>query len=176
MCKLEEYGNCDEETKEQEYCIFHKPDKNEIEAKEFYKKFLERFRHRKEKIKEKIKFKFKSNLLEKFFGENVEIEVERFVFEEDVNCSGFVFPKTPKDFDFSFDSSIFKGLALFGMQRSNTMQSLTKLFLRKTQFLIELHLKDMQSLEELHSNGTHHLVELHLNGMRILLMLHLKGM
>ena len=163
MCKLEEYGNCDEETREQEYCIFHKPDKNEIEAREFYKKFLEKFKHRSEKVK------IKESIVERV--------IIRFVFEKDVNCAGYHFPEIPKDSNFSFDSSIFKGLALFfGMQRSNTMQSLTKLFLRKTQFLIELHLKDMQSLEELHSNGTHHLVELHLNGMRILLMLHLKGM
>ena len=33
---LERYGNCEEETKEQEYCIFHKPHKSEEEAREFY--------------------------------------------------------------------------------------------------------------------------------------------
>jgi len=100
VCKLEEYGNCDEETREQEYCIFHKPDKNEIEAREFYKKFLERFRHRSEKVK-----------IEESLGEKVII---RFVFEKDVNCAGYHFPKIPKDSNFSFEYAVFKGNAWFG--------------------------------------------------------------
>ena len=100
MCKLEEYGNCDEETREQEYCIFHKPDKNEIEAREFYKKFLERFRHRSEKVK-----------IEESLGEKVII---RFVFEKDVNCAGYHFPEIPKDSNFSFEYAVFKGNAWFG--------------------------------------------------------------
>ena len=95
MCKLEEYGNCDEETKDQEYCIFHKPNKNEEEAREFYEKFLRRFRPKKERI-----------TLE-------EIERERFVFEETVDCRGYVFPEIPKDMEFSFVYSVFKGNAGF---------------------------------------------------------------
>jgi len=42
MCKFERYGNCDEETKDQGYCIFHKPNKSEEEAREFYEKFLKK--------------------------------------------------------------------------------------------------------------------------------------
>jgi len=49
QCALEKYGNCDEETKDQEYCIFHKPNKSG-EAREFYRKFLEKFKPKKEKI------------------------------------------------------------------------------------------------------------------------------
>ncbi len=80
MCKFEKYGNCDEETKDQEYCIFHKPNKNE-EEKEFYEKFLEKFKPKKEKI----------------WDEFEEEEKERLVFEEGnymgkIDCSGYVFP------------------------------------------------------------------------------------
>jgi len=99
MCKYEHYGNCDLETRDQEYCIFHKPDKNEDEAREFYRKFLRKFKHRKEKIVVKGKF--------------VEKEVERLVFEDDVDCTGYVFPEVPDDVDFSFEYAIFKGDAYF---------------------------------------------------------------
>ncbi len=81
MCKLEMHGNCDPETKEDEFCIFHKPNKNEKEVKEFYSKFLERFKPRKERI---------------------------YIFEEKLDCRGFVFPKIPTDADFSFSSATFK--------------------------------------------------------------------
>jgi len=47
VCKCERFGNCDEETKNQEYCIFHKPRKNEKEAREFYEKLLKRFKPKK---------------------------------------------------------------------------------------------------------------------------------
>ena len=90
MCKLEEYGNCDEETKNNKYCIFHKPDKSEEEAKEFYRKFLEKFKSKKERITIESE------------------EIERFIFEETVNCRGYVFPKIPKDIKFSFEYSVFK--------------------------------------------------------------------
>lgn len=73
MCKLEHYGNCDPETKDQEYCIFHKPNKTEEEAKEFWRKFLQRFKPKKETIE--------------FLGK----EIERLVFEDVVDCRGFVF-------------------------------------------------------------------------------------
>ena len=95
MCKLEKYGNCDEETKNQEYCIFHKPNKSEKEAKEFYEKFLKKFKPKKERITVGLE------------------EIERLVFEEKVDCSGYVFPKIPESVDFSFVSSVFKGDALF---------------------------------------------------------------
>jgi len=87
MCRLEKYGNCDEETKEQEYCIFHKPNKSEEEAREFYEKFLKKFKPKREE--------------------------RGLVFEEAVDCSGYVFPKIPESVDFSFVSSVFKGDALF---------------------------------------------------------------
>lgn len=92
MCKLEHYGNCDPETKDQEYCIFHKPNKNEEEAREFWRKFLERFKPKKEKI----------------FIEEVQEEIERFVFEDVVDCSGFIFPS-----GFSLYYSIFEKLVHF---------------------------------------------------------------
>jgi uncharacterized protein YjbI with pentapeptide repeats len=74
MCELSYYGNCDPETEKEEYCIFHKPNKNEKEAKEFWRKFFDRFK-----------------------PEEEEIEIEgfkrrRFIFKEYVNCSGYVFP------------------------------------------------------------------------------------
>ncbi|NPA47942.1 MAG: hypothetical protein GXO14_04800, partial [Thermococci archaeon] len=43
MCKMAHFGNCDPETKDQEYCIFHKPNKSEEEAREFWEKFLLQF-------------------------------------------------------------------------------------------------------------------------------------
>ena len=101
MCKLEHYGNCDPETKDQEYCIFHKPNKSENEAKEFWRKFLERFNPKREKI----------------FIEEIGKEVEGFVFEDVVDCRGFVFPKIPKSIDFSFNCAIFNEGADF----SNTV-------------------------------------------------------
>ncbi len=99
MCKYEHYGNCDPETKDQEYCIFHKPDKNEDEAREFYRKFLERFKpqKRKELVIDDLDVK----------------EVEGLIFEDDVDCRGYVFPEVPDDVDFSFKCATFKGRAVF---------------------------------------------------------------
>ena len=106
MCKLEYYGNCDEETKDNEYCIFHKPDKNVDEAKEFYEKFLKRFKHKKEKI------------IDERLGN--EIERERLVFEGEVNCRGYVFPENteyspiiPEYIEFPFYRAVFKRRADF---------------------------------------------------------------
>jgi len=95
MCKLDEYGNCDEETKNQEYCIFHKPNKSEKEAKEFYEKFLKKFKPKKERITVGLE------------------EIERFIFEEAVDCRRYVFPEIPEGVDFSFVFSVFKGDARF---------------------------------------------------------------
>ena len=94
MCKLERYGNCDEETKDQEYCIFHKPNKSEEEAREFYEKFLKKFKPKKEKIWDKF-------------------ERERLVFEETADYRGYAFPEIPKGVDFSFAHSVFKESARF---------------------------------------------------------------
>jgi len=115
MCKMAHFGNCDPETADQEYCIFHKPNKSEEEAVEFYRKFLERFKPRVEEIE--------------VDGERM----KRLVFEEPVDAKGFVFPTLPKiffgfsvfngdvDFRFSifeeyanFSGSIFKNTANFG--------------------------------------------------------------
>jgi len=100
MCKYEHYGNCDPATKDQEYCIFHKPDKNEDEAREFYRKFLRKFKPRREKIK--------------VYDLGETVEVERLVFEDDVDCRGYVFPVIPIFYvDFPLEYAIFKGKASF---------------------------------------------------------------
>ncbi|NJE05151.1 hypothetical protein E3E36_03130 [Thermococcus sp. M36] len=102
MCKKAHFGNCDPETADQEYCIFHKPNKSEEEAKEFWRKFLERFKPRVEEIEVDGR------------------KIKRLVFEDYVECMGYVFPKPPKEysklfFQFSifrngvnFESSVFK--------------------------------------------------------------------
>ncbi len=97
MCRLKEYGNCDPETRGQDYCVFHKPGKNEDEAREFYRKLLERFKHRVEMVYDK--------------GEGRVIR--RFVFEDELDCRGFVFPEIPGDVDFSFRHAVFKKKACF---------------------------------------------------------------
>lgn len=79
------FGNCDPETADQEYCIFHKSNKTEEEAVEFYKRFLERFKPRVEEIEVE--------------GQNI----KRLVFEKPVNARGFVFPSW-----ISFENAIFK--------------------------------------------------------------------
>ena len=96
MCRLEKYGNCDEETKEQEYCIFHKPNKSEEEAREFYEKFLDKFNPKKEKIWDELSRQ----------------EIERLVFQE-VDCRGYVFPEIPMDSKFSLEYAIFERDARF---------------------------------------------------------------
>jgi len=100
MCKLNYYGNCDPETEDEEYCIFHRPDKNEEEAEEFWRKFFDRFKPDEEEIE--------------IEGE----KVRRFIFKEDLNCSGYVFPKFPEGAEIGvkarpFYYSIFKGSAAF---------------------------------------------------------------
>ncbi|EEB73457.1 potassium channel family protein [Thermococcus sp. AM4] len=118
MCKMAHFGNCDPETADQEYCIFHKPNKSEEEAVEFYRKFLERFKPRVEEIEVNGK------------------KVKRLVFEKSIDARGFVFPKTteveykdPKgnvtwkgEFPFryalfkenvSFEEAVFEGDAVF---------------------------------------------------------------
>ena len=96
MCRLEKYGNCDEETKEQEYCIFHKPNKSEEEAREFYEKFLDKFNPKKEKIWDELSRQ----------------EIERLVFQE-VDCRGYIFPEIPMDSKFSLEYAIFERDARF---------------------------------------------------------------
>ena len=89
------FGNCDPETADQEYCIFHKPNKSEEEAREFYRKFLERFKPRVEEIEVNGK------------------RTKRLVFEKPVDVRGFVFPVVPKDVKFPFTSAIFEKKANF---------------------------------------------------------------
>jgi hypothetical protein len=100
MCKLNYYGNCDPGTEDEEYCIFHRPDKNEEEAEEFWRKFFDRFKPDEEEIE--------------IEGE----KIRRFIFNEDLNCSGYVFPKFPEGAKIGvkarpFYYSIFKGIAGF---------------------------------------------------------------
>jgi len=91
MCKMAHFGNCDPETADQEYCIFHKPNKNEEEAREFYNKFVLRF-----------------------FGYNLPWNTG-WVFAGPVNANGFVFPELPRTTDpqrktgeeFSFERVVF---------------------------------------------------------------------
>jgi len=92
MCKLEKYGNCDPETKDRDYCIFHKPSKTEEEVKEFWRKFLVRFKPKKERT----------------YDRSLGGYIERFIFEHEVNCKGFVFPGIPHGLDFEFEGVIFK--------------------------------------------------------------------
>ncbi|MBO8174515.1 MAG: pentapeptide repeat-containing protein [Thermococcus sp.] len=112
MCKMAHFGNCDPETAHQEYCIFHKPNKSEEEAKEFYRKFLERFKPRVEEIEVDGK------------------RIKRFVFEKELDCRGFVFPEIPeecifyKDEDgnewnekFSFEYVVFKDTVDFSFSK-----------------------------------------------------------
>ncbi|WP_297520282.1 pentapeptide repeat-containing protein [Thermococcus sp.] len=108
MCEMAHFGNCDPETADQEYCIFHKPNKTEEEAREFYNKFVLRF-----------------------FGYKLPWN-EGWVFAGPVNANEFVFPellktsnpqqKTGEEFSFeravfdgsvSFDNAIFEGLVCF---------------------------------------------------------------
>ncbi len=89
MCKMAHFGNCDLETADQEYCIFHKPNKSEEEAVEFYRKFLERFKPRVEEIE------VEGDTVGR--PEIVSIAVIRFVFEKEINARGFVFPKIPDE-------------------------------------------------------------------------------
>ncbi|CAD5244967.1 hypothetical protein [Thermococcus camini] len=80
MCRMAHFGNCDPETADQEYCIFHKPDKTEEEVIEFYRKFLKRF-------KPKI--------------EEIEVDGEkkkRLVFKEPIDARGYVFPRIDPPF------------------------------------------------------------------------------
>ncbi|WP_297475473.1 pentapeptide repeat-containing protein [Thermococcus sp.] len=108
MCKRKDFGNCDPETADQEYCIFHKLNKSKEEAIKFYRKFLERFKPRVEEIKVNGR------------------KIMRLVFEKPVDARGFVFPKIPSDpieytddngnkwnQIFSFKYAIFEGAALF---------------------------------------------------------------
>ncbi|WP_457751167.1 potassium channel family protein [Thermococcus sp.] len=113
MCKMAHFENCDPETADQEYCIFHKPNKSEDEAIEFYRKFLERFKPRVEEIE-----------VEDDRGQTR--KVKRFVFEEPVDARGFVFPEVPDvaieytdeegnewNQKFSFEYAVFKEYASF---------------------------------------------------------------
>jgi len=95
MCMMEHYGNCDEGTKENEYCIFHRPDKNKTEAAEFYRRFLNRFKPR---------------------VEETEAGVKMLVFERFLDCRGFVFPGLKFDFagalfkcGADFSNAVFEG-------------------------------------------------------------------
>ena len=96
MCKLSYYGNCDPETEEEEYCIFHRPNKNEKEAEEFWRKFFDRFKPEEEKIEGR--------------------KMRRLIFN-DIDCSGYAFPAFrpvfPEEKAMPFIHSVFRGNACF---------------------------------------------------------------
>ncbi len=95
-CKQEEnYDNCGPNTKG-DYCLFHKPNKTEEEAKKFYQAL---------KKKEKIK-------IEKEKGEK-----SKLIFENSLDWKGYIFPKVPGEGDFSFNEAIFKREAFFSEAR-----------------------------------------------------------
>jgi len=88
-CKIaeeENYENCGPDA-EGDYCLFHKPDKNEEEAERFY-----------------VEIKDKGRI------EETEDGIKRLVFEQKLDWQGFVFPEVPKEIDPSlfFKSSFFK--------------------------------------------------------------------
>ncbi|WP_297514403.1 pentapeptide repeat-containing protein [Thermococcus sp.] len=93
MCKMAHFENCDPETADQEYCIFHKPTKNEEEAREFYNKFVL-----------------------KFFGYKLPWN-EGWVFAGPIDAKGFVFPEIPSKTktgkEFTFENVVFESMALF---------------------------------------------------------------
>jgi uncharacterized protein YjbI with pentapeptide repeats len=101
LCKLAGADNCDEETKwGYEYCLFHKPEKSEEEEREFYEKLLRRLNPKRE-------------IREVAPGEEEEI----FVFEDGVDCRGYVFPPIPRGLGFSFEGAVFKRRAIFDWAR-----------------------------------------------------------
>ena len=76
------YEGCEEKALEgSECCIFHKPDKNEEEAREFYKKIRQEAREPEGEI----------------FEDEEGEEHKRWVFEEEVNWTGFYFPSIPDE-------------------------------------------------------------------------------
>lgn len=96
MCEKESFGNCDPETRHQQYCIFHKPGKTREEAREFYQKILELYKPRRKKVKISGRV------------------IERLVFDGVVNFEGFVFPEPPPEYDEPFfKNAVFEGEALF---------------------------------------------------------------
>lgn len=99
MCKMAHFGNCDPETADQEYCIFHKPNKTEEEAREFWEKFLER-----------INIDFEEIEVEDNTGKKRKLH--RPIFKDVVNVRGFVFPSTSK-YGIFFRYSIFEREANF---------------------------------------------------------------
>ncbi|ADD08990.1 pentapeptide repeat-containing protein [Candidatus Aciduliprofundum boonei] len=92
MCKLAHYGNCDEETKDDEYCIFHKPNKTDEEAKKFYEMLILKYKPETEETYDDVIGFF-----------------DRFIFDGNINFSGFVFPEIPEDCNFTFREIEFRG-------------------------------------------------------------------
>jgi len=82
MCKKSYYGNCDPETSNNEYCIFHKPNKSEEEAKEFWRKIIKTF-------EPKIKT----------ITYNKVAKVRCLAFEKRANFEGYVFPPVFKKYE-----------------------------------------------------------------------------
>jgi len=88
-CKKEEHGNCGPIKDGDDYCLFHKPKKNEEEAVKFY-----------EKLKKQATIETEEN------GK------EKLVFKDVINWRGYVFPKG--DDDSFFGGATFEGRVYFG--------------------------------------------------------------
>ncbi len=97
MCKSAHYGNCDVDTENEEYCIFHKPNKTKEEAKIFYEKLIEVYEPE----------------MEETYTEGYGYH-KRYIFEgHPVDFRGFVFPEIPEDCEFTFLQIEFKGDVIF---------------------------------------------------------------
>ena len=97
MCRLSEYGNCNEETVDQNYCLFHKPNKTIEEEFKFWESLKERLKPEEEEIEIHIAGRV--------------INLRRYLFRKDVNCSGYVFPEVVEPAFFRF--AVFERRAYF---------------------------------------------------------------
>ena len=68
---------------DQEYCIFHKPNKTPVEAREFYEKFLEKTK-----------------------PEKIVKEKGDYYYWKELDCRGYVFPPTPAEYGEIFRNAV----------------------------------------------------------------------
>ncbi len=119
MCKMAHFGNCDPETADQEYCIFHKPDKDEKEAREFYNKLVLKFFGYVLDIKSIAVRKLENFEYNLHFSKSIPVggttysHRVNYRFGLSLRCEKFVFPQIPVDVEFSFKYAIFEKKANF---------------------------------------------------------------
>ncbi len=99
-CKKRRYGNCGPIKEGDEYCLFHKPNKNRKEAINFY-----------ERVQDQAK---KVEIIEDDKGS----ERKRFIFDDRIDWKGYSFPDIPKneqteESSFSFSYTLFNDTAIF---------------------------------------------------------------